>query len=85
MNPKRTSQDVEKRWLDVEEVRLIADLRIMHTKVDELHQVVRNLKRRHDEAAIHKYSDQYILAEDIDRVDEIYLWFLGLKQDGQTD
>jgi hypothetical protein len=64
----------------VNEVRLIADLRIMHSKVDELYQVVTNLKRRHDDDAIHKYADQPVLSEDIDRVDELYMWFLRLKE-----
>ena len=68
------------RWLDVDEVRLVSDLRIMHAKVDELYQVVANLKRRHNGADIHKYADQPVLNEDISRVDEIYLWFISLKE-----
>jgi hypothetical protein len=68
------------RALEIEEVRLIGDLRIMHSKVDELYQIVASLKRRHDEARIHKYADQPVLSEDIARVDEIYLWFIGLKE-----
>jgi hypothetical protein len=74
------NEEVSDRWLDVEEVRLIADLRVMHSKVDELYQVVTNLKRRHDDDAIHKYADQPVLSEDIDRVDELYMWFLRLKE-----
>jgi len=77
---KRHSQEVEDRWLNVDEIRLIADLRVMHSKVDELYQVVSNLKRRHDDDAIHKYADQRVLSEDIDRVDELYMWFLRLKE-----
>jgi hypothetical protein len=80
MNPRRMNNPMEGRSLDVDEVRLISDLRIMHAKVDELHHVVVNLKRRHSEAAIHKYSDQQVLAENIQRVDEIYLWFVSLKE-----
>jgi hypothetical protein len=76
----QSNDDVSERWLDVNEVRLIADLRIMHSKVDELYQVVTNLKRRHDDDAIHKYADQPVLSEDIDRVDELYMWFLRLKE-----
>ena len=34
------TQPVRDRWLDVEEVRLVSDLRIMHSKVDELYQMV---------------------------------------------
>lgn len=68
-----------KRGLNIEEVRLVGDLRVMHSKVDELYQVVANLKRRHSDAAIHQFADQPVLSEDISRVDEIYLWFLQLK------
>ena len=67
------------RWLDVEEVRLIADLRIMHSKVDELYQVMTRLKQRHPEADIRKYADQAALETDIHEVDQIYLWFIALK------
>jgi hypothetical protein len=40
---------MEDRWLTIEETRTVADLRIMHSKVDELYQVVSALKRHHDE------------------------------------
>ena len=46
------------RWLEIEEVRLVADLRVMHSKVDELYQIVKNLKRRHSESSVHRYADQ---------------------------
>jgi len=75
-----TDQQLRGRWLDVDEVRLVSDLRIMHSKVDELYQVVSNLKRRHSGADIHKYADQPVLNEDIARVDELYLWFISLKE-----
>jgi len=77
---KQSNDELSGRSLDVAEIRLIADLRIMHSKVDELYQVVTNLKRRHDDDAIHKYADQPVLSEDIDRVDELYMWFLRLKE-----
>ena len=77
---KHTQQGLSDRWLNVDEIRLIGDLRIMHSKVDELYQIVSNLKRRHDDDAIHKYADQRVLTEDIDRVDELYMWFLRLKE-----
>ena len=77
---KQAHHAVRDRWLDVDEIRLIADLRVMHSKVDELYQIVSNLKRRHDDDSIHKYADQRVLSEDIDRVDELYMWFLRLKE-----
>lgn len=76
---KRAAPSPVTEGLSIEEVRLVGDLRIMHAKVDELYQVVMNLQRRHDEDDIHRYADQPVLNEDINRVDEIYLWFLKLK------
>jgi hypothetical protein len=81
MNSKNKGRAVENRALDVHEIRLVADLRIMHSKVDELFQVVENLKRRHDYTDIVSYADQHLLAEDIERVDAIYLWYVSLKEE----
>ena len=53
----------------------------MHSKVDDLYHIIKSLKRRHDEAAIYKYADTNVLDENIRRVDEIYLWFLTLKEE----
>ncbi len=81
MNPKHTSQSVEDRWLSVSEIRLVSDLRIMHAKVDELCQIVRALREHHDEAVIVEYADQPVLTQDIQKVDEIYLWFVRVKEE----
>lgn len=70
------------RPLDIDEIRLVSDLRIMHAKVDELFQIVSNLKRRHQEGAVRQYADEPVLEEDISRVDQIYLWFVSLKEEG---
>ena len=80
MHPRR-SQPADDRWLDIEEVRLVSDLRLMHAKVNELHACIANLKRRHSEPDICKYADGPVLDEDIERVDEIYLWFVRVKQE----
>ena len=77
---KLSNEPTTGRGLEIEEVRLVSDLRVMHSKIDELFQIVTNLKRRHDEAAIHKYADQMVLSEDIERVDNMYMWFLTLKE-----
>jgi hypothetical protein len=82
---KQSNDELSGRALNVQEIRLIADLRVMHSKVDELYQVVTNLKRRHDDDAIHKYADQPVLSEDIDRVDEMYMWFLRLKEQNRRN
>jgi hypothetical protein len=70
------------RGLNLKEVRLIADLRIMHAKVFELFEIVSVIKRQHDESSIRKYADHMMLDQDIQRVDEMYLWFLKIKEEG---
>lgn len=82
MTYNKADESREGRSLDIEEIRLVSDLRIMHAKVDELYQIVTNLKRRHSEPAIREYADRSVLDEDIRRVDEIYLWFVNLKDQG---
>ena len=79
MNNPRRQKATEGRWLNIEEVTLIADLRIMHSKIDELYSVVEKLKRRHSEADM-KYSDYDQLQINIRHVDEIYLWFVKIKE-----
>lgn len=79
---KKPEAPLTERWLDIEEVRLVADLRIMHAKVNELFELVDALKSRYDEPEIRKYADQPALDRDIARVDEIYLWFIRLKEEG---
>ena len=81
MMSARSKKDMEGLTLDIQEVRLISDLRIMHSKVGELHNIVENLKHRHNEADIVKYADYEILAEDIRKVDEIYLRFVKVKEE----
>ena len=81
MNPKRPPQHIADRSLSIEEVRIVSDLRIMHAKVDELFQIVQALKRRHNEQAVVTYADQPVLTEDIQKVDEIYLWFIRVKEE----
>ena len=62
-------------------MRLIADLRMMHSKVHERFEVVSVLKRD-KENFIRQYADHVMLENDIQRVDEIYLWFVRLKEEG---
>lgn len=76
-----TKESFDERALTIDEVRIISDLRIMHAKVDDLFHLVSQLKTRYDEAAVHKYSDPHLLAQDIDRVDEIYLWYVKLREE----
>lgn len=66
--------------LTVEAARVIGDLRIMHAKVDELHEVVNALRERHSHAEIFTYAERELLDQDIARADEIYLFFLALKE-----
>ena len=81
MTPSSRSKDGTTQSLSIDEVRIVSDLRIMHTKVNELYSIVEYLRRRHDEAAAVKYADYDVLADDIRKVDEIYLWFVKVKEE----
>lgn len=81
MNPKHSAKRQKDGYLDIEEIRLISDLRIMHAKIDELYGIVENLKQRHSEALIVEYADRQRLPDNISRVDEIYMWFVKLKEE----
>ena len=76
-----TKSDKEPQF-NIDEMRLIADLRIMHSKVHELFEVISVLKRGNEESFIRRYADHVMLEKDIQRVDEIYLWFISLKEEG---
>ena len=81
MNPKHSAKRQKDGYLDIEEIRLISDLRIMHAKIDELYGIVENLKHRHSDESIVEYADRQILPENISRVDEIYMWFVKVKEE----
>lgn len=81
MIAKPSQDSLRDRWLNIDEVRVVSDLRIMHAKVEELYNMVSALKRRHEERVVVKYADQPVLTEDIQKVDEIYLWFVKLKEE----
>ena len=76
-----TGEGSAQRAFTLEQVRLIADLRIMHAKVDELYQISKVLQVRHDERAVVTHADKAVLAEDIRKVDELYIWFVELKDE----
>ena len=79
MNPDHPDEFTG-RPLRIDEIRLVADLRVMHAKVDDLYNLARRLQERHDETDINTYADHTVLAEDIRKVDELYLWFVKLKE-----
>lgn len=72
--------NLEGRWLSVEEVRLVSDLRIMHAKVNEFYEIVQTLRSRYSESEILAYSDLPLLSQNIDHIDDIYLWFVKLRE-----
>ncbi len=74
-------KDVRNRALDIDEIRLVSDLRIMHSKVDELYQIVKSMRERHDDPSIVTYADPPVLSDDITKVDEIYMWFVSIKEE----
>ncbi len=85
MAPKQPNHEQSGQGLTIDEVRLVSDLRIMHAKVDELYQIISKIKRHFDEAAICQYADAPVLAENIIKIDEIYLWFVKLKEERERE
>src|SRR5207248_1392345 len=81
MEPKQSKNHVRERPLDIDGVRLVSDLHIMHSKVNELCAIVRDLKKRYSKTQIEHYADQEMLSQEIQQVDEIYLWFVKLKEE----
>ncbi len=81
VKPSPSGKDPSGRWLTIDEIRLVADLRLMHAKVDELYSIVENLRNRHAGADIVKYADYHVLSDNISRVDEIYLWFVKIREE----
>jgi hypothetical protein len=79
MNPRATKSP----GLTIDEVRAVADLRIMHAKVAELFQICESLQERYDESEIIAYSDKKLLSEDINKVDTLYLWYVKLKEEAE--
>jgi len=77
----RSKEPLHQRWLDLDEIRLVSDLRIMHAKVNELYQVVTHLQQRHTEADVYQYADDPLILDNIRVIDEIYLWFVKIKEE----
>jgi hypothetical protein len=73
----------DSQLLNLDETRLVSDLRIMHSKVDELYHLIDTLKRRHSHKDVYRYADGALLAENISRVDEIYIWLVRLKEEAE--
>lgn len=78
---RRISRPLGGGSLDIDEIRLIAICASCTPKWMNCTISSPTLtKSRHNAVSIHEYADQPVLAEDIARVDEIYLWFLRLKE-----
>ena len=69
------------RALSIDEVRIVSDLRVMHAKVDDLFHFVQELRRRYTEVTVYQYADKDLLSQDIERVDELYLWYVKLREE----
>jgi len=75
----------DRRALDMDEVRLVSDLRVMHAKVRELFGCVESLRAHHHARDVLKYADAAVLAEDIIGADEIYQFFVALAEETAAD
>lgn len=71
------------RALDLDEVRLVSDLRVMHAKVMELYRCVASLRARHSPEDVRKYADAELLDQNISHADDIYLFYVSLAEQRQ--
>ena len=76
----RPSKRKAETALGVDQIRLISDLRILHSKVDELLTIMDRIRKRHDLEAVIEFSDRKALTDDIHAVDQIYMWFVKLDE-----
>ena len=65
--PKRKAETA----LGVDQIRLISDLRILHSKVDELLTIMERIRKRQDTEAVSEFADRAALTDDINAVDKI--------------
>ena len=77
---KRPAKYKAEITLGIEQIRLISDLRVMHSKVDELLTIVERIRKRHDTEAVIEFADRAALTDDINAVDKIYMWFVKLDE-----
>ena len=77
----RPSKRKAETALGVDQMRLISDLRILHSKVDELLTIMDRIRKRHDPEAVIEFSDRKALTDDIHAVDQIYMWFVKLDEE----
>ncbi|HEY0565809.1 MAG TPA: hypothetical protein VGC88_09505 [Terriglobales bacterium] len=80
-DPRWVEQPLENRSLNVEEIRLVGDLRYMHNRVLELIALVREIRERHPTTDVVRYADRPLLELDIQRVDEAYQYYLDIRQE----
>lgn len=65
----------------LEEIRIIADLRILHAKVFEVFQACNMLRSRHTEKRILQYADQAVVQDDIKKMQLLYQWFMRIQNE----
>jgi flagellar assembly factor FliW len=63
----------------VDEVRLVADLRIMHARVYEIYNVCNMIRSRHTEKKVVEYADPMVLNDDIQKMQQVSNWFLQVQ------
>lgn len=66
--------------LTLEEVRLVADLRLLHSAANNLLGIIGQIKTRHSQAKVEELADPVALLVTVREVQEATDWLTGLKR-----
>ncbi len=65
--------------LTLEEIRLVADLRLLHSAANNLLGIIGQIKTRHSHAKVEELADPIALLVTVREVQEATDWLVGLK------
>jgi hypothetical protein len=71
---------MEMENLTLEEIRLVADLRLLHSAANNLLGIIGQIKTRHSQAKVEELADPIALLVTVREVQEATDWLVGLKQ-----
>jgi hypothetical protein len=78
--------DCWSRWrtkmenLTLQEIRLVADLRLLHSAANNLLGIIGQIKTRHSQVKVEELADPVALLVTVREVQEATDWLVGLKQ-----
>jgi hypothetical protein len=65
--------------LTLEEIRLVADLRLLHSAANNLLGIIGQIKTRHSQPKVEELADPIALLVTVREVQEAAAWLMGLR------